>query len=132
MKPPVAPWCALVFQATGPGFRPGRMGLAFSHAFEPGDVATFGDRQGQKVDFGAALYPVPDDPAAGPRDSGLASALTHLASLLPVFRAAGAEDFVLHMHRIFKDQCNEELTRKELQLLAALGCHLFFTARERA
>lgn len=131
MKQTADPWRALVFQANGPDFRPSRMGLAFSHAFEPGDVATFGGRQGQKVDFGGALYPVPDDPAAGPRDSPLAGALTHLAGLLPAFRTAGAEEFVLHMRRTFQDQCNEELTRHELQLLAALDCHFFYTAREQ-
>jgi hypothetical protein len=49
---------------------------------------------------------------------------------LGVFRAAGATEFILQMFRTFHGQCNEEFTRKELQMLAALDCHFFYVARD--
>lgn len=124
------PWRKLFFQATGPGFRPGQTGLTFVHAFDPDTVATFGGSQGQVVTFGGALYAVPTDISQGVRDSYLAAALVHLATLMGGFRVAGATQFVLHMHRTLAGACNEEFTRNELQLLASLDCHFFYVARE--
>jgi hypothetical protein len=125
------PWRKLHFQARGLQFYPLRTGLNFVHAFDPGAVATFGGSQGHVVNFGSALYAVPDNIPCAPRESWLASALVHLATLLAAFRAAGASEFVLHMHRRLEGECNEEFTRKELQLLASLDCHLFYVARHQ-
>lgn len=119
----------LKFQAKGPGFQPSRVNLPFSHAFAPGSMATFGGWQGSIANFGAALYVVPVNLPASPGESDLTAALKHLASLLPLFQAAGADEFVLHLHRQYEVHCNEEFTRRELALLSSLGCHLFYQAQ---
>ena len=124
------PWRQYAFQASGPAFHPGQCALVFSHAFEPGEVASFGGRRGQVVPFGAALYEVPADLRVEPRQSHFAAVLSHLLPLLEPLRAAGATDFVLHIHRMVDNLCNEEFARQELQLLALLGCHLFYVARK--
>ena len=124
------PWRKYAFQASGPDFHPGQTGLEFSHSFEPGAVASFGGRRGQVVPFGAALYEVPNDVRVEPRQSHFAAVLSHLLQLLAPLRAAGATEFVLHMHRTVDRLCNEEFARQELQLLALLGCHLFYVARK--
>ena len=122
-------WRTLLFQATGRAFRPRETGLLLSKSFEPGMAATFGGRQGNVVDFGGALYRVPDNLPEMRSQSQYEVAFAHLLQLLPAFRAAGATDFVLHMHRTCPAQCNEEFTCAELQILASLGCHFFYAAR---
>lgn len=123
------PWRKLSFQANGPTFHPGRTGVVFLESHEPGTVATFGGRRGEVVPFGGALYRVPDNLPQGPRDSHLETSLAHLAQLLPAFRSAGATSFILHMHRRFQGQCNEEFTQSELRTLLSLECRLFYVAR---
>ena len=118
-----------VFQATGPGFHPWQAGLTFSQSFEPGTVATFGGTSGRVAHFGGALYVVPDEIECQPRQSHYAAVFAHLSQVLAPLRAAGATEFVLHMHRTFGGACNEEFTREELRLLASLGCHFFYVAR---
>ena len=121
-------WRTLLFQATGPDFRPRETGLVFEKSFERGMQATFGGKAGIPVEFGGALYRVPNI-AETPGQSQYEAAFAHLLQLLPSLRAAGAKDFVLHMRRTCHGQCNEELTRAELQSLASLGCHFFYAAR---
>jgi hypothetical protein len=104
------------------------MVLTFAESFESGSVATFGGSRGTLVPFGAALYVVPQLPRSG-RDSDFTVAVNHLLTLLGAFRGAGATEFILHLHRVFGSQCNEEFTRDELRLLASLDCHLFYQAR---
>jgi hypothetical protein len=118
----------LSFQARGASFRPSAMALAFAESFEPGCVATFGGNRGTAVPYGAALYVVPELPRSG-RDSDFTVAVNHLLTLQGAFRGAGATEFVLHLHRVFGSQCNEEFSRDELRLLASLDCHLFYQAR---
>lgn len=124
------PWRKYSFQASGTDFHPSQTGLLFSHSFEPGSMATFGGRRGQFVPFGSALYEVPADVSVEPRQSYFAAVLSHLLQVLASLRSAGATDFVLHMNRTCNNVCNEEFTRQELQLLAMLGCHLFYVARK--
>jgi hypothetical protein len=123
------PWRKFSFQASGPKFYPGQTGLEFSQSFEPGGVATFGGHRGLVVQFGAALYTVPAELECEPRQSHFAAVLAHLSKVRASLRAAGAVEFVLHMHRTVREACNEEFTQEELQLLASLGCHLFYVAR---
>ena len=123
-------WRTLLFQAIGTEFRPGSMDIVLTKSFEPGMAATFGGSYGQVVGYGGAIYRVPDGLTFGPDASQFEVALTHLLQLLPAFQAAGATSFVLHMHRTCPSLCNEEFTRIELQLLASLGCHFFYAARE--
>lgn len=125
-------WRKLSFQANGPDFHPGGMGLVFSESFEPGTVATFGGHRGQLVSFGGALYRVPDNLPQAPRDSQFEVAFAHLAQLVPAFRAAGATKFILHMERTFQGQCTEEFTQSELRMLLALDCPFFYVARSAA
>ena len=125
----MSPHRTFLFQATGPNFRPAQVGLDFAQQFDSGSVATFGGSRGQVVPFGGALYPVPTSPSASSRDSELRVALVHLNQLISAFRAAGASEFALHIDRRFQGQCNEEFTRAELQMLASLGCHVFYVAR---
>lgn len=124
-------WYEFHFQARGAQFYPMRTGLRFLHAFNPGGVATFGGSQGHVVNFGSSLYSVPGGLPCGPMESRLTSVLAHLVTLLAAFREAGASEFVLHMHRRLEGECHEEFTRKELQLLASLDCHLFYVARRQ-
>jgi hypothetical protein len=116
------------FQVRGAAFHAGATGLSFAESFEPGSIATFGGSRGTVVPFGAALYVVPELPR-GDKESDFHSVFTHLHSLLPIFRNAGATEFILHLRREFASQCNEEFTREELRLLASLDCHLFYQAR---
>lgn len=118
-----------IFQARGASFSPGAMTLGFAQAFEPNTIATFGGNQGNVVRYGAARYVVPTGLPQSGRESDLGVALDHLAALLPAFRHAGATEFILHIHRRFEAQCNEEFTRDELRRLVALDCHLFYQAR---
>jgi hypothetical protein len=104
------------------------MALTFAASFEPGSVATFGGSRGTVVPFGAALYDIPELPRLN-RESDFHAVFTHLRSLVPSFRNAGATEFVLHLQRRFVSHCAEEFTREELQLLASLDCHLFYVAR---
>jgi hypothetical protein len=123
-------WRKLLFQAKGSDFRPSTMDMMLTKCFDPGMVASFGGQYGQIVDYGGAVYRVPD---ALPSKLGVSQyevAFTHLLQLLPAFQSAGATDFVLHMQRTCSSQCNEEFTRSELQLLASLGCHFVYAARE--
>ncbi len=122
-------WRTLLFQATGLVFRPRETGLVFARSFDPGMVATFGGRLGSVVEFGGALYRIPDNLPETRSQSQYEVAFAHLLQLLPAFRAAGATDFILHMHRTCNGLGNEEFTRAELQLLASLGCHFFYAAR---
>jgi hypothetical protein len=117
------------FQAQGSSFQPSGMDLSFLHAFGPGAIATFGGMRGSAASYGAALYLIPTDLPRSQGESDFAAAFKHLALLLPSFRAAGASEFILHFHRQFETQCNEEFTREELALLASLGCHLFYQGR---
>jgi hypothetical protein len=116
------------FHARGSAFQPRATGLTFVESFEPGSVATFGGNRGTVVPYGSAMYAVPDlQPAE--RQSDLSAVFIHLQSILPSLRKAGATEFILHMHRVFPSQCNEEFTREEIRLLASLDCHLFYVAR---
>ncbi|WP_143006590.1 hypothetical protein [Aquimonas voraii] len=91
--------------------------------------ATFGGRSGDVVEYGGAIYRVPDNLPEARDQSQYEVAFDHLLQLLPAFRAAGASNFVLHMLRTCAGQCNEEFTRAELQGLASLNCHFFYAAR---
>jgi hypothetical protein len=122
-------WRQIFFQATGQEFCPGSIALAFSESFEAGAVATFGGHRGDVVGFGGALYRVPDDLPQAPHESQFEVAFAHLAQLLPVLREAGATKFILHMHRTFQAQCNEEFTQSELRMLVSLDCLFFYAAR---
>jgi len=122
---------SLSLQASGLHFQPSQVPLALSASFAPNTTASFGGSVGRVVAFGSALYAVPPDLPCGPRDSYFEVAFAHLAELLPAFRSAGATEFVLHLHRRFARECHEEFTRRELQALASLDCHLFYVARER-
>ncbi len=122
-------WRTLLLQATGPAFRPSDTGLVLAKSFERGTEATFGGSKGNVVEFGGALYRVPNNLPETRSQSQYEVAFIHLLQLLPAFRGAGATDFVLHMHRTCHGQCNEEFTRAELQLIASLGCHFFYAAR---
>ena len=117
------------FSARGRTFHPNAMALTFAASFEPGSVATFGGNRGTTVPYGAALYSIPGDLPHSDTESEFAVAFRHLQALIPEFRAAGAEEFTLHLHRQFSSHCNEEFTREELRLLASLDCHLFYEAR---
>src|SRR4051812_21395399 len=101
------------FQARGAAFRASATGLNFSESFEPGSTATFGGSRGTVVPFGAALYVVPELPCDS-KESEFYAVFTHLHSLLPTLRNAGATEFILHLRREFASQCNEEFTREEL------------------
>ena len=119
---------AFRFQARGSAFHPRAAGLKFVESFEPGALATFGGSRGTVVPYGAALYAVPNLPHTD-RQSDFHAVFTHLQSVLPALRNAGATEFILHLHRAFPSQCNEEFTREELRLLASLDCHFFYEAR---
>lgn len=119
-------WIRYAFSARGPSFRPRDMTLSFAAAFHAGEEATFGGRRGEVVSYGAALYDVPDDRQRESRESDLALACAHLSALLPAFRAAGATEFILHIHRRFRQRCAEEFSRSDIRALAELDCHVFF------
>lgn len=127
--PPPTRWMDLTFQARGPAFQPRRLSLPWLDAFHAGEVATFGGSRGRPVAFGCAVYRVPDDPTAAATPGEFAAACEHLATLMPALRAAGATDFILHVHHPFVERCTLELTRREVQALAALDCHLFFVGQ---
>lgn len=107
------------------------MGIVLFKAFEPGTVATFGGKLGQVVGYGGAIYRVPDGLPYGADSSQYEAAFAHLLKMRTVFRDAGATDFILHMRRTCRSLCNEEFSKSELKLLAALDCHFFYAAREK-
>jgi hypothetical protein len=112
------------FQASGPGFRPSTLAIAFSAAYDPGEVATFGTFAGQPAPRGSALYIAPATlSGSGSRLEQLAA---HLAVIQPALRAAGATDFILHVTHHGATSGNFELTRREVTALATLDCHLFY------
>jgi hypothetical protein len=115
-----------VFQASGPEFHPRSLSLGFIDAFDPGEVATFGPHAGSPAPLGSARYAPPDDRRG--TGSALEAFTEYLAEIQPQLRAAGATAFILHVTRTFTGVCREELTRRELQAIARLDCHLFYSA----
>lgn len=123
----------LYFQATGTLFEPANTGLAFVASYRPGTPATFGGRRGKVLNQGGALYQVPEGLASEPGRSDYEIAFAHLGAILPVLRAAGATDFILHLRKISPaGRFAEELTRSELRGLHELDCQLFIYANADA
>ena len=118
---------AILFQASGTNFQPSSINYPFAEAFDPGQLATFGNELGSASTRGSATIRAP---AAMPDESEISGLCHEVSSVLERMKAAGANQFIFWIRRSNNDQCNEEISRMELQQIAALNCHLFFSARK--
>jgi hypothetical protein len=113
------------FQASGAKFRPSSLDYRFAEALDARQVAMSGNASGRVSDRGSATIRAP---AAAPDESEISGLCREVSGVLERLKVAGADRFILWIRRSGGDSCDEEISRIELQQIAALNCHLFFSA----
>jgi hypothetical protein len=107
----------MTFLATGTHFTPSKASAPFSEAYDPGVVDPVGRYRGLPVPYGSADLSVPEDVP-----DKIAYVHDRMRPLLADLRAAGAEEFELHITYHYDVQCAIGLSSSELRMLAELGC----------
>ncbi|WP_437576740.1 hypothetical protein [Sorangium sp. So ce887] len=117
--------------ASGMRFSPGAVECAaqvpFSEKIEPGEIVSRGRYRGRPSLEGWGKY----DFSVPPDDADLLSSksefLATLERCIPVYKAAGAQEIVLHFDVSYAGQCNLQLTVPLIRRLAELGVDVTIT-----
>jgi len=107
----------VTFMVQGDAFWPSKVNAPFSSASDPGAIATKGRFKGKPLPYGSARFDAPKEEAAK-----IAYLHRIVLPLLPVLRAAGAEDFDLYISYEYDTQCAIGFTREEVKMISDLEC----------
>jgi len=115
----------ITFEICGDTFSPNQFGFNFNEQNEPQELVAIGKENKIDCDFGTATYIVP-------KNIPRADQFKHLADLfeplLPDLEKAGAEQWYICIHRLYDEQCNEELDFNDITQIARLKCSLSYSA----
>jgi hypothetical protein len=107
----------VTFTAQGDDFFPSKVAAPYSEAHDPGVIGRWGRYKDKPVPYGVADFCVPDE---------METKIPHLHSLVTPFleamRAAGAEEFRLHITYHYQDQCSLGFSKDEATMIAELCC----------
>lgn len=101
--------------------------VLFSEKTEPGEICSRGRYRGRpaREGWGKRDFSVP------PEDADLVSSnsevLATLERCVPEYRAAGAQEIILHFNVSYSSQCNLQLTAPLIRRLANLGVDVTLT-----
>ncbi|PSM30876.1 hypothetical protein, partial [Haliangium sp. UPWRP_2] len=101
--------------------------VLFSEKSEPGELGACGRYRGRPAPQGWGKR----DFSTAPEDADLVSAdsevLARLERCIPAYRAAGAQEIILHFNVSYASQCNLQLTAPLIRRLAGLGVEVTIT-----
>lgn len=109
----------LSFHAKGDRYKPSKIPFAFATQHDVGDTATRGRFKDQPYPHGSSEIKVADKL---PWKKKIPALVVAVRPLLPLMKAAGADDFYVSGGYFHGAQCNLEFTAAELALLASLDC----------
>ena len=118
------PWI-VAFDIWGEDFHPSKVPFAFTRQQDPGAIGTRGRYKGQPEPYGSASYEV--SPSV-PNASRIRHIVETIEPLMSAIRAAGASRWYINIGRFYCEQCNEEYSLDELQMIARLGCGFIYSA----
>jgi hypothetical protein len=118
------PW-VISFHAWGEQFYPSKINYSFSEAHDVGMFGTWGRYKNQSAPYGSAVIRVPPNI---PNEERIAYLVNMVLPLMPYIIQAGGTFCKLDIGRYYSTQCNEELSAKEIALIARLGCPLTYSA----
>ena len=107
----------VTFTALGARFFPSKVSAAYSKAHDPGVIGQLGRYRGQPVPYGVASFDAPEE-----EKEKIVYLHRVVFPLLPALRAAGADDFSLHITYKYENQCSIGFSKEEIRLIAELDC----------
>ena len=116
------PW-KISLHIQGDSFKPSQVDYDFFYQIDVGEVGIHGRYKNQPTPYGRAEIFLP----AG--DGRQIEALCEVGlRLMPLLKIAGATNFVIQVLRDYEQQCNEELSPREIAIMADLGCTFCYSA----
>jgi hypothetical protein len=101
--------------------------ILFSEKSEPGEICVRGRHRGKPAPEGWGKHDFSLPPEGSDLVSSNSEVLTALERCLPVYRAAGAQEVVLHFNVSYSNQCNLQLSAALIHKLANLGIDITLT-----
>lgn len=109
----------MTFIAQGERFYPSRVTAPYSSSHNPGVIGKLGRYKDRPVPYGVADFQVPEV-----EKEKIAYLHRIVSPHLKALRAAGAEEFRLHISYFCRSQCAIGFSREEIRMLSELECDL--------
>lgn len=113
------------FHIIGDNFSPKKINFNFDDENEVDEIKMSGKFKGRKYGYGSASYTVPKNIVRIEKFKHLADTFE---PMLEDLKLAGAEDWHIEIVRLYFNQCNEELDRKEIFQISRLKCSFAYSA----
>lgn len=107
----------MTFSAQGDAFFPSRVNAPYSSSHDPGAIGTVGLYRDKPIPYGTADFDAPET-----ESNKIAYLHQRVQPHLAALRAAGADDFRLHISYAYRDQCGLAYSPEEMRLMAELQC----------